>query len=171
MDANYVIDKADRPFGRMKAFGPMPSMRHPQLEVPGESFWEVTYPSLDLLISLHIVFSGQRLEIQKMVVEGLKKEPVQTRDLTQLGLPKVLHDIAALMIPHFEYWTKEYQDRNLEWESLKSDDEFLSQLMWVNQVAHGNARKALMDYFAIPRSTATLIIKRLKGSFPMPLEP
>ena len=166
-----MIAKADLPFGRLEAFGPTPAIRHPQLEVPSKSFWEVMYPSLDLLVSLDIEFTGQRLEIQRISVEGLKRKPVHSRDLTQLGLPAVLHDIAALMIPNFEYWTKDFQDKNLRWDDLKTDDEFLAQLMWVNQVSHGNARKALMDYFAIPRSTATLIIKRLKGRYSMPLEP
>jgi hypothetical protein len=171
VDANYLIEKAELPFGRMRPFGPTPAVRHPQLRVPGKSFWIVRYPSLELLVTLDVVFTGATLEIQRMEVEGLMGKPIQSRDLTQLALPKVIQDIAALMIPHYEYWTQEYRDKNLEWESLKVDDEFLSQLMWVNQVAHGNARKALMDYFAIPRSTATLIIKRLKDPGPLPIEP
>jgi hypothetical protein len=172
MDVEYRISKADRAFGPMASFGPTPPRKHPQLQVPEQSYWEVTYEALDLKVSLDIYFTGERLEIQRLVVEGLKRRPVQTRDLTQLALPKVLCDIAALMIPGFEYWTREFQDKNLEWESLKVDDEYLTQMILLHQVMQGNARKAIMDYFGMPRSTATLLIKRLKDSKSwLPLEP
>jgi hypothetical protein len=114
-------------------------------------------------VRLDIHFTGERLEIQKLEVEGLYKRPVQTRDLTQLGLPRVLCDITALMVPNFEYWTKDHQDKNLEWKSLAVDEEYLFQMITLHAAMQGNARKAIMDYFEMPRSTASLLIKRLKN--------
>lgn len=171
MDASFEVSQGDRPFGAMVKVGPTPPARYPQLEVPSTSLWEVRYEALGLSLELDVAFSGERLEIQKLTARGLAGKPVQSRDLTQLGLPEVLKTIASLSIPNYEFWTQDFQDRNLVWDELKVDDEFLAQLMWVAQIGHGNARKALMDYFQIPRSTTTLIIRRLRSKYPMPTRP
>lgn len=170
MDAKYVIDRQRAVLGQYVPFGPTPSTSHPQLKVPETSSWVVSYPTLELRVFLELMFSGEFLEIQRISIEGLNGKPVMSRDLTQLGLPALIQDLASQMVPGYEYWTQEYQDKVGEWGSLKVDDEFLSQLMWVKQISHGNPRKALMEYFAMPRSSATLVIRRLKAKYPMPRE-
>ena len=168
METKYSIAKGDRALGEMVSVGPTPPVDYPQLQVPATSLWYVTYDSLGLKVELDLIFNGERLEIQKMVVSGLDGKTVQSRDLTQLALPSVIRKIASLCIPKYEFWTKEFQDENRDWETLKSDDEFLAQMMWVEQIGHGNPRKALMDYFQMPRSTTTLVMRRLRSKYSLP---
>ena len=168
MEEKFTVTQGDRDLGKLVAVGPKPPADYPQVMVPATSLWYVTYDALSLKVELDLVFSGERLEIQRLVASGLDCKAVQSRDLTQLALPAVIRKISSICIPHYEFWTREYQDRETRWESLKTDDVFLAQMLWVEQIGQGNPRKALMDYFAMPRSTATLVMRRLRTEFSIP---
>jgi hypothetical protein len=164
----FVLQRGEGVDGELLSIGPVPALKHPQLTVPSQTRWVVEYSGLEVRLDLALVFSGERFEIDRMTISGTSGHFVQSRDLTQLALPSVIQEIASKVIPGFEYWTLEYQDRVLEWKDLKADDEFLAQLMWVQQVIHGNPRQTLMAYFQVPRSTSTYIIRRLRRKYPMP---
>ena len=104
--------------GELLPIGPVPSLKHPQLMIPSSTNWVVEYQALDVRLELKLVFSGERLEIDRMAMSGINGHYVQSRDLTQLALPSVIQEIASQVIPGFDYWTLEYQDRVLEWKDL-----------------------------------------------------
>jgi hypothetical protein len=167
-EVRFTLSRGPIEDGELVPIGPTPALKHPQLAVPSTTNWTVLYPQLQVRLEIGMVFSGQRFEIETMTFSGVNGHFVQSRDLTQLALPSVIQEIAKKVIPGFEYWTIEYQDRRFEWASLKVDDEFLAQLMWAQQVSHGNPRKTLMEYFEIPRSTSSYIIRRLRKKYAMP---
>ena len=164
----FELARLDITDGELVTVGPTPAIRHPQLRVPLTTAWAVDYLTMDVKLELHLAFSGQKFEVSKLIASGKDGHFLQSRDLTQLALPLVIERIAARVIPDFEYWTQEFQDRVTDWHEIKADNEFLAQMIWVQQITHGNPRKAIMEYFKIPRSSATVLIRRIRSEFPTP---
>lgn len=153
--------------GELVEFGPAVGDGEMRPSIPSTFQRTVTYQESGLMLTLDCYFAGERVEVLRLSVGGSFERPLSTRDLTQLGLPDVIHEITKTVVPDWDYWTLEGQDRRGQGK-LRSDSAFLAQIYWLEHVSHGSPRQALMIYLSMPRSSCSVLIRTLKREFELP---
>jgi hypothetical protein len=170
MELEHEIFETDVPDGPLVDFGLENPRFHPKLRVPSHFQRQVLFKNLGLSVVLTCYFLSSRVEIRKLEVESLTDKPVLTTDLTKLGLPRLLKETTYSVIPGSGYWVKGHRQAALEWSGFNHDEEFLAQLVWLEHVCQGRPRNTLMKYFEFPRSTCSLLLKRLRDEYGLPQE-
>jgi hypothetical protein len=167
MAIEFEITSGGQPDGSLVLFGNLDPKNDRKLQIPATFERRVKYVSQQLELELHCVFTGDRIEISRMVISGLGKF-VGSRDLTQLSLPQVIRKIAFDVIPNSHEWTEETRSKDIEWGNLNAGDGFLAQLYWFEHVSWGAPRSALMSYLGCSRTTANAHIRRIAKQFDLP---
>jgi hypothetical protein len=134
------------------------------MSIPNRLTRTVTYPELGLEIELECVFSGERLEIAKMTVQGVGGY-IATRDLTQLSLPQVMRAIVSEAVPEANRWS---QLENESQSNRLTDPCHLAQIYWLEYVGWGTPRARIMKYMGWSRANANFHIKKINKNFPLP---
>jgi hypothetical protein len=167
MTLEFEISAGAQPDDSLVPFGNLDPRNDRKLEIPASFERRVKYLKHQLELELDCVFTGDRIEISKMVITGMGKF-VGSRDLTQLSLPQVIRKIALDVIPNSHEWTEETRSRDIEWGKLNSGDGFLAQLYWFEHVSWGAPRSALMKYLGCSRTTANTQIRRIAKQYFLP---
>jgi hypothetical protein len=165
-----AIERGSKPDGDFVSFGNVDPKSDLRLRVPRAFQRIVTYSDLQLRLTLDCEFSGERIEIDKMLVESAGKY-IASRELTQLRLPHVIRTLALEVIPQAQEWTIETRhEKDKTWESLKHSvsDGFLAQMYWFEHVSWGAPRASLMSYMGYSRTTANAHIKKIAKEFTLP---
>ena len=145
-------------------FGPTDPDTGLRLSIPKKLVRTVSYPALKLQVGLFCVFSGERLEIEKMAIES-RGSYVASRDLTQLALPQVMYRIFSDAVPEARVLT-ELADKD---NPHKPDGAaFLAMLYWFEHAGWGAPRARIMDYMGWSRANANFHLKRISSNFPLP---
>lgn len=165
MTTRFEIEKTNKPDGPLVRFGPIDSSTGNQLAIPSEFERVVTQESTQLSLRVSCYFSGERIEVSSLCVQAPKGSAVTTRDLFQLGLPEVIRAIAKVVVPDFEKWSVE---DNALTGSHAGTYVFLAQMYWLEHVSYGNPRQALMTHLSKPRSTTSVLIRKLNADFGLP---
>jgi hypothetical protein len=145
-------------------FGPTDPETGLRLSIPTRLSRSVSYPSLKLEVGLFCAFSGERLEIEKMVIES-KGAYVFSRDLTQLALPQVMYQIVSDVVPEARQLAKFADKRNLD---RPEGAGFLATMYWFEHVGWGAPRARIMEYMGWSRANANFHLKKISTTFPLP---
>ena len=134
-------------------FGPKNSGgRLEQLRLPEFTTRTVEYKNLGLNVEYSISFSGTRLFISSIKIEG--ESGVTTRDMTQLEIPKLLREFVYEHNPELFAIIKN-----------KDVDRFsLGQLYWAEYVCGGKPREIFRGQLGIARNTANYHLTKLSKS-------
>jgi hypothetical protein len=145
-------------------FGPTDPETGLRLSIPEKLERTVSYPALKLQVGLFCVFSGERLEIEKMTIESMGSF-VTSRDLTQLALPQVMYQIVSDAVPEAMVLSKLADKEN----PFKPDGAaFLAMLYWFEHAGWGAPRARIMEYMGWSRANANFHLKRISANFPLP---
>jgi len=161
MPTNFRVTRTNSVDGELVEFGPLDQVEAKKLAIPASLTRVVSYPELSLVIELSCTFTGDRIEITKMVIES-SGSFIATRDLTQLALPAVMRAIALESIPGSSYWTSPSND------SVTENRAFLAQLYWLEHVSWGSPRATIMTLTSWSRTNANWHIKKLAKEFELP---
>lgn len=164
MNESFTVTSTPVKDGALVAFGPIDPQTGWRLQIPGTLTRKVVYPALRLEIFLDCVFSGDRLEISKLTIEGLDAY-IATRDLTQLALPAVMAEIVAKSVPDAERWSSQLELGN---PNRLNGPGYLAQLYWFHHAGWGAPRAAIMSYMSWSRANANFHIKKIGKLFPLP---
>ena len=161
MTTNFIVSRTNSVDGELVEFGPLDQVEMKKLAIPSSLARVVSYPELSLVIELSCTFTGDRIDITKMVIQS-SDSFIATRDLTQLALPSVSRAISLESIPGSSYWTSQSNP------SITENRAFLAQLYWLEHVSWGSPRAAIMNLTSWSRTNANWHIKKLAKEFELP---
>lgn len=164
MSEPFKISASKQKDGKLVQFGPLDTETGWTMAIPEHLTRNVYYPQMKLEITLDCVFSGERLEITLMTIEG-RGGFVSTRDLTQLALPAVMREIAISAVPDSQRWSNPASADDL---SRPEGYGYLAQMYWFEYVGWGTPRANIMAYMNWSRANANFHIKKINRNFPLP---
>jgi hypothetical protein len=163
MGLSFKLETVGVPDGKPVDFGPFDQETGTQQSIPSSLSRRVIYPELGVSAVVECVFTGDRLEIERISVENNGKF-VSTKVLTQLALPAVIRAIAIEVVPNAKLWAelKPNQDFKLEGPT------FLAQVYWFEHISWGSPRGSIMSYMGWSRTNANFHISKIARDFPLP---
>lgn len=159
---NFLISKTENEDGPLREFGPGDKGR---LQIPSYLERRVEYPALGLSATLGLEFSGERLEIRSLCVEGSGKREnrfVATKSLTLLALPAVIGEIARDLVPEARRWQVPSGDQNFK---MHLDPIELAQLYWFEHISWGRPRATVMALTGWSRTNTNFHFNKLEQQF------
>lgn len=163
MGLSFKLETVGFPDGAPLEFGPFDQETGTQQSIPSSLSRRVVYPDLEVSAVVDCIFTGDRLEIERISVENNGKF-VSTKVLTQLALPAVIRAIASEVVPNSMLWAelKPNQDFKLEGPT------FLAQVYWFEHVSWGSPRGSIMKYMNWSRTNANFHISKIAKTYPLP---
>lgn len=155
---DFLISRTENEDGPLREFGPEGG----QLAIPSYLERIVHYPSLGLSATLGLEFSGERLEIQRLCVEGSgdgENRFVATKSLTLLALPAVIGEIARDLVPAARRWQVSPGDHNSK--MLLAPVE-IAQIYWFEHISWGRPRATVMALTGWSRTNTNFHFKKLE---------
>jgi|688.fasta_scaffold508857_2 hypothetical protein len=168
MDLKLVTNELLPEDGPLVSFGPYDLLTDKRLSIPAHFSRIVRLEELNLDVTLKCEFRLARVEVVEVGVKSIGGNSIRARDLNGIGIPELIFEICKSLVPDYEFWTKEFQDRVIDWGNLRTNDAFLAQMYWLNHATYGAPRQSLMEYMGIPRSTCNVRLKKIEKSFPLP---
>jgi hypothetical protein len=133
-----------------------------QLLVPERASRYVVYEDVEAKVKVTIALVDSRFEVVSLGI-GDGSQPVYTRSLTKLSLPKVVREIALRAIPRSDYWTSKSLVSKLD-----ITDDYLAQLYWFEYITRGAPREAIMQVTGWSRANANYHIRRISKFIDLP---
>jgi hypothetical protein len=164
MTETFRISAAKQKDGKLVQFGPLDPETGWTMMIPEHLTRIVFYPQMKLEITLDCVFTGERLEITLMTIEG-RGGFVSTRDLTQLALPSVMREIVVGAVPDAHRWSNPASADNL---NRPEGYGYLAQMYWFEYAGWGTPRANIMTYMDWSRANANFHIKKINRNFSLP---
>jgi hypothetical protein len=164
----HSVEKTEVVDGPLVFFGPTDRESQIRLAIPSTFERKVRFEDKDLELVISCEFEGEKVAVRGLRLTTFAGGSLGTRDLTQLGLPNLVHEICVSVIPNADYWMNPLSMEATSWDELKTSDIFVAQVYWLQHVSHGNPRATLMSYFGMPRSSCNLLLRKLKLKFEMP---
>lgn len=161
MSEAFIIRKNGISDGKLVKFGPIDQTTMTQLSIPETITRLVNYPALELEVEITCHFSGERLEVSKLNIQGCGTY-IATAALTRLSLPQVIRRIALDAIPNVSHWLNpkpELLDKNLA---------FLAQIYWLEHASWGAPRTAIMELKSWSRPNTSFHLKNIAKIFELP---
>jgi hypothetical protein len=164
-----MLQKADVPDGALVEVGPRDGVLGRPLLLPSTFTRNAFLSSNKIKMTLECVFSGERYEVKSVRVESLDGY-VSTRDLTQLGIPRVIRSLAPELVPNYEVWTAEGLKKEPKFMFLKHDYGYLAQMYWLHSAIYGKPRLEITNALGISKSTSNVLLRRIEEEIPLPRE-
>ena len=159
---NFLISRTENEDGPLREFGPGDKGR---LQIPSYLERHVDYPELGLSATIGLEFSGERLEIRRLCVEGSgngENRFVATKSLTLLALPAVIGQIAKDLVPESRRWEVPPGDQNFK---MQIDPMELAQLYWFEHISWGRPRATVMALTGWSRTNTNFHFNKLEQQF------
>lgn len=163
MNTEFVISSAEEPDWALERIAPQAVQHSFDIWVPLKMQRLVSYPTMDLKVTLDLVFSGHRVEILELKISA-GKTYIATQDLTSLGLPKVIRAIVIGSIPDSSKW----QPSKDSAEEKDLTYKYLAELYWFEHISWGAPRSAIMSYAGWSRANTNWHLRRIAKEFPLP---
>ena len=164
MTNEFKLAQGPKKDGPLLTFGPLDPETGLTCHIPMELSRRVLYPALNLEVQIDCIFSGERLEIERLTIES-KSSYVASRDLTQLALPQVMNKVVSTVVLEARDIEKQLKSTLLD----KPDGPaFLAQLYWFEFVRWGSPRALIMSYMGWSRANANFHMKKINKLFPLP---
>lgn len=163
MAAEYVILENDIKNGEFVSFGPVDPDTEWQLKIPKTFSRTVSYKKLGIEAEIAFRFTGEKVVIDFLAVNS-KPQPVTSRSLTQLCLPEITYEVTKKVVPESDRWALKTKKERAKYGKVNSKSPFLAQIYWLEQVAGGKPRVAIMEYMNAPRPTVNDWLRDLKTS-------
>jgi hypothetical protein len=164
----FTINRTEVVDGPLVSFGPIEPDSEIQLAMPSRFERRISYQGKNLELVITCEFAGDKVAVRSLRLTNTDGGGVGTRDLTQLSLPSLVHQISLSVIPNSQHWTKPLSNEAASWAELRTSDVYVAQVYWLEHVSHGNPRATLMQYFGMPRSSCNLLLRKLRLKFKMP---
>ena len=163
MPINFTLESAGVQDGPIVNFGPFDAESGTQQSIPSALKRRVVYLDLEIALTVDCVFTGDKIEIQKLTVENDGKF-ISTKVLTQLALPAVMRAIAVDVVPNSHLWA--FLDNTA---IIKNEaPSFLAQVYWFEHISWGSPRGSIMNYMGWSRTNANFHISKIARRFPLP---
>ena len=162
-----LVERADSRDGNLVPVGPKGGIAGRSLLLPATFTRIATLSDKKLKMTIDCQFVGERYEVKSVTVESLEGF-VSTRDLTQLGIPRVIRSLAPDLIPDFEYWTAAGMKENSRFEALKHDFVYLAQMYWMHTAVYGKPRIEIANALGISKSTTNVLLRRIEAEISLP---
>lgn len=159
---DYVISRTENDDGPLIEFGPVGGGA---LKIPSYLERRVQYTTLAVSATLGLEFSGERLEVRRLCVEGTGEGEgrfVATKSLTLLALPAVISEIARDLVPESRRWHIPSGEQGFK---LQLDPLELAQLYWFEHVSWGRPRAKVMALTGWSRTNANFHFNKLEQQF------
>ena len=163
MKLPFNLETVGVPDGKAVDFGPFYPETGTQQSIPSSLTRKVVYPELGVSAMVECVFTGDKLEIQRISVENNGKS-VSTKVLTQLALPAVIRAIAVEVVPNAKLWAELKSNQEFKLEGPT----FLAQVYWFEHISWGSPRGSIMSYMSWSRTNANFHISKIARHFPLP---
>lgn len=156
--------------GPLINFGPTMPNDEDQQKIPESFERSVRNDELNLTLVAGCAFNGDKIILRRLTVEGTEIAP---RDLTRLGLPWVIREIAADVIPDSYKWDV-FVESVATMDNARTGgptDEILleiAQTYWYDHITWGTPRANIMNMWGISRTTANEWIRKAAKLYPMP---
>lgn len=147
----------------MVAFGPFDQESGSQASIPAQLTRKVTYPELGVIALFECVFTGDRLEIQRISVESNEKF-VSATAMSQLSIPAVIREIAIQAVPNSKLWALVGLGQQRRYEGQT----FLAQVYWFEHISWGSPRASIMKYMNWSRTNANFHISKISRELELP---
>lgn len=156
MADNFSLYATQKQDGALLVAGPRMDNLSRQLLVPAKMSRRVSYGEALPTAVLDLVFTGDRIEIVKIVVDA-GEDYVTTQFLTHLSLPKVIRQVALDSIPDSSHWMTDSSQVGIGLDSY----DYLAQLYWFEHLSWGAPRNAVMRYAGWSRANANWHLRRM----------
>ena len=163
MRLSFKVETVGVPDGEPINFGPFDQETGTQQSIPTFFSRRVLYPELEVAAIVECIFTGDKLEIQRISVENNGKF-VSTKVLTQLALPAVIRALAIEVVPNARLWAELKPNQEFKLESPT----FLAQVYWFEHISWGSPRGSIMTYMSWSRTNANFHISKIARDFPLP---
>ena len=163
------VEKTEEPDGALVSIGPDGGVLKKRLLLPLTFTRKVLLGSRKLEMTLQCELFGERYEARRVNVQ-VPEGFVSTRDLTQLGIPRVIRSIASDLVPDFAVWTALGMRGSPLIEELRQDHIYLAQMYWLHNAVHGKPRIELAEALGISKSTSNVLLRRIEETIPLPRE-
>ena len=125
----------------------------------------VTYLDPLLRVTVAAVFDGDHVAVTSLTVEGIEGDTVTPRGLTLLQLGSVVRAMTMRMLdPGTAVHVRRRPGRAPTPEELR----LLASVYWLEHVTWGDPRRAVMQLWDLPRSTASGWIRKAREIYDMP---
>ncbi len=162
-----TVERGDFRDGNLISVGPTGGILGKSLLLPAEFSRIATLNDKKLKMTIHCEFVAERYEVKGVNIEALEGF-VSTRDLTQLGIPRVIRLLAPDLIPDFRLWTAGGMQKNPMFEELKNDWVYLAQMYWMHSAVYGKPRIEIANALGISKSTSNVLLRRIEAEIPLP---
>jgi len=166
MDHEFLITQVAED-GVLVEVGPLDPSRDYRVRIPEDFQRDVFLAELERTLSLRLQFKGDRLEIVELSLRT-NGEPIGTRDLLQLSLPKVIRACAKSACPEFNFWSVQLKERRGIGESLRSNPLLLAKLYWFEHLTWGSPRVVIQELIDSKRTTANSLIRMAAEKYDLP---
>jgi len=163
MALSFSLESAGVPDGELVAFGPFDQESGSQASIPTQLTRKVTYPELGVVALFELVFTGDRLEIQRISVESNEKF-VSATVMSQLSIPAVIREIAVQTVPNSKIWALAGSGQQRRYEGQA----FLAQVYWFEHISWGSPRASIMKYMSWSRTNANFHISKISREVELP---
>jgi hypothetical protein len=163
------IENTGEPDGELVSIGPDGGVLKRRLLLPLTFNRKVFLGSRNLEMTIQCELFGERYEAKSVNVQAADGF-VSTRDLTQLGIPRVIRSIASDLVPNFVVWTALGMRGSPLIEELRQDHIYLAQMYWLHNAVHGKPRIELAEALGISKSTSNVLLRRIEETIPLPRE-
>lgn len=153
--------------GPLVEIGPLDSLGDLKLQVPSSFARKVSYEGLTRKLEIHLRFSGDKLEIGELCIKD-EHDPIGSRDLLQLALPRVVRACAESAMPQFAFWDSGLALRPQVDDELRRNRLLLAKLYWFEHAIWGAPRVAIQNLLSCKRTTANYFIRLASEDFELP---
>ena len=161
------IEETSAADGALVYFGPIDPESKRQLAIPSTFERQISDQELGLKLTLSCVFTGEKVEVSRLLISSDNQGNISSRVLAQLGLPSLIREVTMFVVPNSEFWVVS-KNRDSILEVTSTNFAYLAQVYWLEHVSHGSPRQELMKLLGIPRSTCNLLLRKIKDVYLLP---
>lgn len=164
-----LLQRTEVADGPLVQLGPSGGVLNRSLLLPSTFSRAALFSSNNLKVTISCELVAEKYEVKSVSVEALGGY-VSTRDLTQLGIPRIIRQVATDLVPDFKFWTAQGMKENGYYESIRNDFVYLAQMYWLHTAVHGKPRIEIAEALGISKSTSNVLLRRIESEVPLPRE-
>lgn len=125
----------------------------------------VDHPERPITVTLDLTFTGDRVRVDTVNMQGKEGQGVTPRDMVNAQLGKIVQEAArAVVSPGLGAHVAPRPGRKPTPDELR----LVASVYWFHHVTWGEPRRAVMTLWDIPRATANRWLRRCRELYDMP---
>lgn len=153
--------------GPLVEVGPRDNLRDFRLSIPSMFRRRIEQPELERVLELELSFKGDKLAVTFLSIQD-SQEGITSRDLLNIGLPRLIRLAALTAIPESKFWESEIKSKSNISVALRENRLLLSKLYWFEHITWGSPRVVIQDLLKCKKTTANYFIRLASEEYDLP---